>query len=50
MAKKDRAEKWLGIVARTLNCESTADILDKTKQMHTWILERKKEKVESLTR
>ena len=45
-----RYQEYKDEVARTLNCESTADILDKTKQMHTCILERKKEKVESLTR
>ena len=31
-------------VARTLNRETTAEILDKTKQMHAWILERIKER------
>ena len=31
-------------VARTLNREKTAEILEQTKQLHAWILERLKEK------
>ena len=32
-------------VARTLNRETTAMILETTKQLHTWILEKQKEKL-----
>ena len=45
-----RYQEMKNAVARKLNCETTADILDKTKQMHAWILERMKEKVASSTR
>ena len=39
-----RYQEYKDEVARTLNRESTADILEKTKQIHAWILERMKEK------
>jgi hypothetical protein len=45
-----RYQEFKDDVARTLNSDNTAEILDKTKQMHAWILERIKEKVKSSTR
>jgi len=39
-----RYQEYKYEVARTLNREKTADILDQTKQMHAWILEKLKEK------
>lgn len=39
-----RYQEYKDEVARTLNRESTATILETTKQLHAWILERIKEK------
>ena len=39
-----RYQEYKNDVARTLNREITANILEQTKQMHAWILERIKEK------
>jgi len=39
-----RYQEYKDDVARTLNRETTADILEQTKQMHAWILEKLKEK------
>lgn len=39
-----RYQEYKDEVARTLNRESAAEILEHTKQMHAWILERIKEK------
>ena len=39
-----RYQQYKDEVSRTLNCENTAVILEQTKQMHAWILERLKEK------
>lgn len=43
-----RYQEYKDAVARSLSRESTAEILDKTKQLYSWILEKLKEK--SLTR
>ena len=43
-----RYQEYKDVVARSLSRESTAEILDKTKQLYSWILEKLKEK--SLTR
>jgi HEPN domain-containing protein len=40
-----RYQETKDAVARTLNRETTAVILDKTKQLHAWILEKLKEKL-----
>lgn len=40
-----RYQETKDAVARTLNRETTAVILDKTKQLHAWILEKQKEKL-----
>ena len=39
-----RYKEYKDAIARTLNRESTAEILETTKQMHAWILEKLKEK------
>ena len=39
-----RYQEFKDDVARTLNRETTARILEQTKQMHAWILEKIKEK------
>ena len=39
-----RYQEYKDAVARSLSRESTAEILDKTKQLHSWILEKLKEK------
>ena len=39
-----RYQETKDAVACTLNRKSTAEILEKTKQLHTWILEKLKEK------
>ena len=39
-----RYQEYKYEVARTLDREKTAWILEQTKQMHTWILEKLKEK------
>jgi len=39
-----RYQEYKNDVARTLNRETTAAILEQTKQMHAWILEKLKEK------
>ena len=39
-----RYQEYKDDVARTLNREKTAEILEQTKQLHAWILERLKEK------
>ena len=43
-----RYQEYKDVVARSLSRESTAELLDKTKQLYSWILEKLKEK--SLTR
>lgn len=43
-----RYQEYKNDVARTLNHESTARILQQTKQMHAWILEKLKEKSSTL--
>ena len=40
-----RYQEYKDDVARTLNRETTVDILEQTKQMHAWILEKLKEKL-----
>lgn len=45
---KARYQEYKNEVARTLNRDNTLKILEQTKQLHAWILERLKEK--SLTR
>ena len=42
---KARYQEYKDDVARTLNRETTVDILEQTKQMHAWILEKLKEKL-----
>lgn len=39
-----RYQEYKDAVARTLNRETTAEILETTKQMHAWILQKLKEK------
>jgi len=39
-----RYQEYKDAVARSLSRESTAEILDKTKQLYSWILEKLKEK------
>ena len=39
-----RYQETKNAIARTLNSESTADILERTKQMYTWILQKLEEK------
>ena len=39
-----RYQEYKDVVARTLNRKTTAEILETTKQMHAWILEKLKEK------
>ncbi len=39
-----RYQEYRDAVARTLNRQTTAEILETTKQMHAWILEKLKEK------
>ena len=39
-----RYREYKDEVARTLNRQTTAEILETTKQMHAWILEKQKEK------
>ena len=43
-----RYQEYKFEVARTLNREKTAEMLDQTKQMHAWILEKLKVKSSTL--
>ena len=43
-----RYQEYKDEVARTLNREKTADILERTKQLHAWILEKRKAKLSTL--
>ena len=40
-----RYQEYKDDIARTLNCETTAVIIEQTKQFHAWILEKLKEKL-----
>ena len=40
-----RYQEYKDDITRTLNCETTAVIIEQTKQFHAWILEKLKEKL-----
>lgn len=43
-----RYQEFKNAVARSLNSDNTAEILEQTKQLHAWILQKKEEKSSTL--